>query len=198
MRLGGWHQDGYSSGSMFGTHSTHPSSGSMFGSMFGTHPLPELTTLLPLTSTLLPAPWLIDQLALTTHRCMPVVQADLVPVMGIRPSGSNMHPPPLISLDQPQVAGEWCDLLTAVCLGMNTDVIVIIIIIIKVVMVKHLLFAHSIPGLSRPMGRPHFTWMDTAMHDMGSAGHTLQIDLPLAWTNLALYRDVWRVVISRC
>ena len=39
------------------------------------------------------------------------------------------------------------------------------------------------------MGRPHFTWMDTTM---GSLGHTLQIDLPRDWANLALYRDVWR------
>ena len=31
------------------------------------------------------------------------------------------------------------------------------------VMVKQLLFAHSIPGHSRPMGRSHLTWMDTAM-----------------------------------
>ena len=41
------------------------------------------------------------------------------------------------------------------------------------VMVKQLLFAHSIP-----IGRPHLTWMDTAMHDMDSLGRTLQIDLP--------------------
>ena len=30
------------------------------------------------------------------------------------------------------------------------------------------------------------------MHDMGSLGHTLQIDLPRDWANLALYRDVRR------
>ena len=63
------------------------------------------------------------------------------------------------------------------------------------VMVKQLLFAHSIP---RPMGCPHLTWMDTAMHDMGGLGCTLQIDLPRDWANLALYRDVWRGVVSRC
>ena len=40
------------------------------------------------------------------------------------------------------------------------------------VMVKQLLFAHSIPGHPRPMGCPHLTWMDTAMHDMGSLGRT--------------------------
>ena len=30
------------------------------------------------------------------------------------------------------------------------------------------------------------------MHDMGSLGRTLQIDLPRDWANLALHRDVWR------
>ena len=30
-------------------------------------------------------------------------------------------------------------------------------------MVKQLLFAHSIPGHSRPIGCPHLTWMDTTM-----------------------------------
>ena len=66
------------------------------------------------------------------------------------------------------------------------------------VMVKQLLFAHSIPGHPRLMGRPHLTWMDTAMHEMGSLGHTLQIDLPRDWANLALYRAVRRGVVSRC
>ena len=41
-------------------------------------------------------------------------------------------------------------------------------------------------------------WMDTAMHDMGSLGRTLQIDLPRDWANLALHRDVWRGGVSRC
>ena len=36
------------------------------------------------------------------------------------------------------------------------------------------------------------------MHDMGSLGRTLQIDLPQDWANLALHRDVWRGVVSRC
>ena len=66
------------------------------------------------------------------------------------------------------------------------------------VMVKQLLFVHSIPGHPRPMVRPHLTWMDTAMHDMGSVGRTLQIELPRDWANLALYRIVWRGVVSRC
>ena len=48
------------------------------------------------------------------------------------------------------------------------------------------------------VGRPHLTWMDTAMHDMGSLGRMLQIDLPRDWANLALYWDVWRGVVSRC
>ena len=30
------------------------------------------------------------------------------------------------------------------------------------------------------------------MHDMGSLGHTLQIDLTRDWANQALYRDGWR------
>ena len=63
------------------------------------------------------------------------------------------------------------------------------------VMVKQLFFAHSIPGHPRPMGHPQLTWMDTTMHDMGSLGRTLQIDLPRDWANL---RDVWRGVVNRC
>ena len=38
--------------------------------------------------------------------------------------------------------------------------------------------AHSIPGHPRSMGRPHLAWMDTAMKDMGSLGHTLQAGRP--------------------
>ena len=66
------------------------------------------------------------------------------------------------------------------------------------VMVKQLLFAHTIPGHPKPIGRPHLTWMDTAMHDMDSLGRTLQIHLSRDWANLALHRDVWRGVVSRC
>ena len=51
---------------------------------------------------------------------------------------------------------------------------------------------------AKPLGRPHLTWMDTAMHDMGSLGRMLQIDLPRDWASLALHRDVWRGVVSRC
>ena len=36
--------------------------------------------------------------------------------------------------------------------------------------------AYYIPGHSRPVGCPRLMWMDTAMHDMGSLGHTLQIE----------------------
>ena len=60
------------------------------------------------------------------------------------------------------------------------------------VMVKQLLFVHSIPGHPRPIGRPHLTWMDSAMQDMDSLGRTLQIDLPRDWASLELHRDVWR------
>ena len=51
------------------------------------------------------------------------------------------------------------------------------------VTVKQLQCAHSNPGHRGPMGRPHLTWIDAAMHDMGSQGHTLQIDLPRDWPN---------------
>ena len=57
------------------------------------------------------------------------------------------------------------------------------------VMFKQLFFAHSIH--SRPMRRPHLMWMDTAMHDMGRLGHTLQIDLSRVWVNPVLYWDLW-------
>ena len=51
-------------------------------------------------------------------------------------------------------------------------------------------FAHSIPCHSRPVGRPHLTWVDTTMHDVGSLGHTLQIGLLRDWVDPSLYRDV--------
>ena len=38
------------------------------------------------------------------------------------------------------------------------------------VMVKQLLFADSIPGRPRPVGRPHYTWMDVAMQDLRPLG----------------------------
>ena len=61
---------------------------------------------------------------------------------------------------------------------------------------SELIFSYNYKQLQ--LGRPHLTWMDTAMHDMGSLGRTLEIDLPRDWANLALYRDVWRGVVSRC
>ena len=35
-------------------------------------------------------------------------------------------------------------------------------------------------------------------NDMDSLGRTLQVDLPRDWASLALHRDVWRGVVSRC
>ena len=64
------------------------------------------------------------------------------------------------------------------------------------VTVKLQLLAHSIPGHSGPMGCLHLMRVDTSMHDMGSIGLTRQIGLPRGWANLALYRDVWRGVVS--
>ena len=61
--------------------------------------------------------------------------------------------------------------------------------------VKQLQVAHSIPGHS---WFQHLTWMDTAMHDVGSHGHTQQIGLPRDWANLALNWHVWRGVVRRC
>jgi len=65
-------------------------------------------------------------------------------------------------------------------------------------MVKQLLFADSIPGCPRPVGRPHYTWMDGAMHDLTTLGPRLQLDLPRDWPKLAQDRDVWRGIASRC
>ena len=64
------------------------------------------------------------------------------------------------------------------------------------VMVRQLLFAHSILGHPGPMGHPLLTWMDTAMHGMGMGMG--RIGLPRDRANLALDRDVWRGVGSRC
>ena len=38
----------------------------------------------------------------------------------------------------------------------------------------------------------------TIVARMGSLGRMLQIDLPRDWASLALHRDVWRGVVSRC
>ena len=61
---------------------------------------------------------------------------------------------------------------------------------------------HRVRWLRHTARKPNdvmiITWMDTAMHDMGSLGHTLQIDLPRDWVNLALYRDVLCGGVSWC
>ena len=41
----------------------------------------------------------------------------------------------------------------------------------------------------------HLTEFNTGM---GSLSRMLQIDLPRDWASLALHRDVWRGVVSRC
>ena len=53
--------------------------------------------------------------------------------------------------------------------------------------VNQLLHADSIPGRLRPVGRPHYTWMDGAMQDLNALGSRLQLD-----------RELWRGVASRC
>ena len=66
---------------------------------------------------------------------------------------------------------------------------------------QRLQFAHSLHlGHSRPMGRPHLTGMDTAVHDMGGLGQTqqLQFDLLRDWASSVLDQDVWRGVVSWC
>ena len=40
--------------------------------------------------------------------------------------------------------------------------------------------------------------MHTAVHDMGSLGHMLQVDLLRDRTGLAPDQDVWKGVVSRC
>ena len=39
------------------------------------------------------------------------------------------------------------------------------------------LHADSIPGRPRPVGRPHYTWMDGAMQDLNALGPRLQPNL---------------------
>ena len=64
--------------------------------------------------------------------------------------------------------------------------------------VKQLLHADNIPGRPRPVGRPHYTWMDRAMQDLNALGPRLQLDLLRDWPKLALDRELWRRVASRC
>ena len=64
-------------------------------------------------------------------------------------------------------------------------------------MVKQLLLADSIPGRPRPVGRPHFTWMDGAMQDLSTLGPRLQLDLLRDCPKLAHDQDLWSGVASR-
>ena len=64
--------------------------------------------------------------------------------------------------------------------------------------VNQLLHADSIPGRPRPVGRPHYTWKDGAMQDLNPLGPWLQLDLLRDWPKLALDRELWRGVASRC
>ena len=64
--------------------------------------------------------------------------------------------------------------------------------------VNQLLHADSIPGRPRPVGRPHYTWKDGAMQDLNALGPRLQLDLLRDWPKLALDRELWRGVASRC
>ena len=51
----------------------------------------------------------------------------------------------------------------------------------------------------RPVGRPHYTWKDGAMQDLNALGPRLQqLDLLRDWPKLALDRELWREVASRC
>ena len=43
--------------------------------------------------------------------------------------------------------------------------------------VNQLLHADYIPGRPRPVGRPHYTWMDGTMQDLNALGPRLQLDL---------------------
>ena len=64
--------------------------------------------------------------------------------------------------------------------------------------VNQLLHADSIPGRPRPVGRPHYTWKDGAMQDLSALGPRLQMNLLRDWPKLALDRELWRGVTSRC
>ena len=64
--------------------------------------------------------------------------------------------------------------------------------------VNQLLHADNIPGRPRPVGRSHYTWMDGAMQDLTALGPRLQLDLLRDGPTLALDRELWRGVASRC
>ena len=61
--------------------------------------------------------------------------------------------------------------------------------------VNQLLHADYIPGCPRPV---HYTWMDGAMQDLNALGPRLQLLLHRDWPKLALDRELWRGVASRC
>ena len=63
-----------------------------------------------------------------------------------------------------------------------------------------LYYAHHyiLLGRPRPVGRPHYTWKDGAMQDLNALGPRLQLDLLRDWPKLALDRELWRGVASRC
>ena len=71
----------------------------------------------------------------------------------------------------------------------------LIVITIIIIIIMH---ADSIPGRPRPVGRPHYTWKDGAMQDLNALGPRLQLDLLRNWPKLALDRELWRGVTSRC
>ena len=47
------------------------------------------------------------------------------------------------------------------------------------------------------MGHPHLTWMNTAIHGMGSLGYMLHIDLPRDLTRLGEPSPEPKGVVSR-
>ena len=55
----------------------------------------------------------------------------------------------------------------------------------------------SHPGAPKAC-RPHYTWKDGAMQDLNALGPRLQLDLLRDWPKLALDRELWREVASRC
>ena len=57
-------------------------------------------------------------------------------------------------------------------------------------------FIRGAAGLS--VGRPFYTWMDRAMHDLNTLGPRLQVDLLLDWPKFAPDQDLWRGGASRC
>ena len=61
-----------------------------------------------------------------------------------------------------------------------------------------IVYVDSAAGRPKPVGRPHYTWKDGAMQDLNALGPRLQLDLLRDWPKLALDRELWRGVASRC